>query len=232
MALPKINSPIFTVELPHSNKQVKYRPFTVEEQKHMLIAAQGGNEADLLLNIVQLVDACTFNKHDFLNKPIADFEKVFLAIRSKAVGEVIEINYRCTNVVDDAKCNHRNRVDVDFMKMTKFTETPNALIDITEDIKIKLSDTTMNDVIQGYDLGSVEILKEKIEFVSEGEEIITEFELDELKEFIDSVPVAAATKIVEYFNNQSVALLHIPTKCKKCGCESHIDVKGAVNFFV
>lgn len=236
MALPKITAPTFTVELPFTNKEIKYRPFTVDEQKHMLIAAQGGDTKDILLNMVNLVDACTFGKHDFINKSIAQFEKVFLAIRSKSVGEIIEINYRCTNdVTEDGatkKCNHRNRVDVDFMKQTTFNETPESLIHIVNDIKIKLSETTMNDVINGYDMGSVEILKEKIEYVSDGDEIITEFEIDELKEFISSIPVTAGAKIVEYFNNQSVAHLHVPTRCKKCGCQSSIDIKGAVHFFV
>ena len=33
MALPRVNNPTYTLELPSTGKEIKYRPFLVKEQK-------------------------------------------------------------------------------------------------------------------------------------------------------------------------------------------------------
>ena len=43
MGLPKIDLPMFEAELPSSGKKFKYRPFTVKEEK-ILLVAQESNE--------------------------------------------------------------------------------------------------------------------------------------------------------------------------------------------
>lgn len=238
MSLPKINKPTFIEKFPNSETTFSYRPFDVMEQKSVLIAAQGGNDKDVIQNMVNLVDACTFNKFDFGNRPIADFEKAFLVIRSKAVGEVIEIAYKClhtpesTDIDTPAKpCNQRNEQDVFFLNDVVFSPQPTPLIDINENIKIKFKPVTPNDVIKNIDFSDLIGLRDKVEFVSEGENIITEFSAEDFAVFISSIPIDAAERIIQFFNSQSLALLKIPTRCKKCGNKSEIEIQGAVNFF-
>ena len=43
MALPKIESPTFELELPSTGEKLKARPFLVKEQKHLLIAQESEN---------------------------------------------------------------------------------------------------------------------------------------------------------------------------------------------
>ena len=42
MALPKINTTLYDLELPSSGKTVEYRPFLVREEKILLLALEGG----------------------------------------------------------------------------------------------------------------------------------------------------------------------------------------------
>ena len=41
MALPKINTVLYDLELPSSGKKIEYRPFLVKEEKILLMAQQG-----------------------------------------------------------------------------------------------------------------------------------------------------------------------------------------------
>ena len=38
MALPKLNTPIYELEMPSTGETIKYRPFLVKEQKNLMIA--------------------------------------------------------------------------------------------------------------------------------------------------------------------------------------------------
>lgn len=232
MALPKIDKPIFTETFPNSKSKFTFRPFDVLEQKNVLIAAQGGTENELLENLVTLVDNCTFNKHDFRNRRVADFEKAFLSIRSKSVGELIEVSYRCLNTHDDGTvCNQRNTKEVYFLKDVIFTDEPDSIIKVNETIKIKLKPISIQDALDSLDFNDNNSVFRKIEWVSEGEEIYTEFTEEEFDSFAKDIPIPVVEKITDYFNNQSVASLDINTACKKCGNKSTIEIRGAVNFF-
>ena len=44
MALPKLNTVTYELELPSTGESVKYRPFLVKEQKNLLIAQESEDE--------------------------------------------------------------------------------------------------------------------------------------------------------------------------------------------
>ena len=44
MALPKINTVLYDLELPSDGKKVEYRPFLVKEEKILLMALEGKEE--------------------------------------------------------------------------------------------------------------------------------------------------------------------------------------------
>lgn len=235
MALPTIKRPTFTDTFPNSNTKYTYVPFDTAEQKCVLIAAQGDSdsESNLIENLVNMVDSCTFNKHDLRSKPVAWFERALLAVRSKSVGEVVEIGYRCLHEhADGTVCNHRNNMNVPFLEKTTFTDEKNPLIDVDETIKIKFKHVTMQDIIDGANVADdAEFLFKKVECVIDGEEIYSDFTLDEFRSWLGSVPPSATEKMEEFFSDYSHAELVIPTRCKKCGNTSEIKIVGAVNFF-
>ena len=47
MALPNIGVPEFFTEIPSTKQKVKYRPFTVKEQKVLLIAIESNENEEL-----------------------------------------------------------------------------------------------------------------------------------------------------------------------------------------
>ena len=48
MALPKLETPTYELELPSTGEKIKYRPFLVKEQKVLMIA-QGSSDEKVIV---------------------------------------------------------------------------------------------------------------------------------------------------------------------------------------
>ena len=74
MALPKLETPVYTLTIPSTDEEVKYRPFLVKEQKRMIMAQESEDEQQLLDAMKQLISDCTFNKVNADKCPLFDAE--------------------------------------------------------------------------------------------------------------------------------------------------------------
>jgi hypothetical protein len=108
MALPKLSVPLFELTLPSNNKTVKYRPFLVKEEKILLMAQSGQEPSEIINSVKQVINNCIVNS-DINVDDLASFdlEYLFLKLRSKSVGNVIELTYR------DLEDNKKYKVEVD-----------------------------------------------------------------------------------------------------------------------
>lgn len=230
--LPKIKLPTFIATLPTDKKKFKFTPFRSEQHKNVLIASEAGNDSDVLANLIELVNDCVADV-DFYQREAVDFEWALLNIRSKAVGETFDMTFKCLNTIDDIACNAKTQIEVDYLKLATPEPTKESIINITDSIKIKLKPLVMKDISdETFASGSIsELLYSKVEWVSENENIVTEFSLDEFKEFAKDIPPVPAQKIVDFLSNPASVVLTIPTKCEKCGSESSVTIRGALNFF-
>ena len=61
MPLPKINTPIYELELPSTGKKIKYRPFLVKEEKILLMALESEDETNFN-GIVQILNDCIITR--------------------------------------------------------------------------------------------------------------------------------------------------------------------------
>ena len=95
MALPKLTTPTYELELPSTDEKIKYRPFLVKEEKILMMAMESKASADITQAVNDIVMECTFNKIDISNMPMFDVEYIFLQIRSKSVGEVSKLKLLC-----------------------------------------------------------------------------------------------------------------------------------------
>ena len=72
MALPKISSVKYELELPSTGEKVSYRPFLVKEQKHLMLAMESEKATELRDALATLVSSCTFEKIDPYEVPMFD----------------------------------------------------------------------------------------------------------------------------------------------------------------
>ena len=128
MPLPKIATPTYELELPSTGKTVQYRPFLVKEEKLLVIALESEDTKQITTAIKAVIKACIKTRGVKVEAlPTFDIEYLFLNIRGKSVGEVLDVNIICpddketevkVNInLDDIKCHknpdHTNKIQLD-----------------------------------------------------------------------------------------------------------------------
>ena len=75
MALPKLDVPIYELELPLSKKKIRYRPFLVKEQKNLLMAIESSDSNTVQQSVRDILNNCTVTEGIDIDKlPIIDIE--------------------------------------------------------------------------------------------------------------------------------------------------------------
>ena len=115
MALPKLTIPKYKLKLPSDNRTVTYRPFLVKEEKLLLLATETGEQEDIVNAISEIIKTC-IDISDVRTPSTFDIEFVFLQIRTKSVGENVEVNVVCP---DDDETEVKVSIPLDEIKVKK-----------------------------------------------------------------------------------------------------------------
>lgn len=89
MALPKIDLPLYQCELPSTGKKIKYRPFTVKEEKILLTAQETKETSQIILAIKQILNNC-LQDVDVSQLAVFDIEYMLIQLRSRSVDNMTE----------------------------------------------------------------------------------------------------------------------------------------------
>lgn len=135
MSLPTLNTPTYELVIPSTKKKVKYRPFFVKEEKILLLALESEDDVEIANAIKEIITACVLTK-GFKVEELAtfDIEYVFLNIRSKSVGEIIEMVVTCP---DDRKTEVPVRINIDDIKV-QFPEEHTNQIKLSDDLWVEM----------------------------------------------------------------------------------------------
>ena len=109
MALPKLDAPTYTLEVPSTGEKIKFRPFLVKEQKVLMLAEESKDDNQIYNAMETLITSCTFGKVDVKTVNLFDVEYIFLQLRAKSVGEKVELNLLCP---DDNETRVPTEVDL------------------------------------------------------------------------------------------------------------------------
>ena len=117
MALPKISVPTYELTIPSDKKKIKVRPFSVKEEKLLLIALESENMTDVANTVKQVINNCIVSGEVDVDKlPFFDIDYMFIFLRAKSVGDTVEVKMTCNNVVDGNKCGEVFGADMDISK--------------------------------------------------------------------------------------------------------------------
>lgn len=240
MALPKIDTPIYELDLPLSKKHVRFRPFLVKEQKNLLMAMESGDSKSIEQNVKQVLNNCTVTENIDIEKlPVLDVEYYFLNLRARSVGEVVENKYRCDNQVDGSACGNIMETSLNLLdiKIEGIKEN-NDVIQLTDTISIKLKYpefSVINKLSKLTDVSDIafEMIAESVEYIFDGEQFYyaKETTTEELVEFIEGLNQQQFAKIEDFFANLPKLEKKIEMKCSRCGFEHKLDVEGLESFF-
>ena len=242
--LPKIDVPIYELNLISSGKKIRFRPFLVKEQKLLLMANQSDDPKESLNVVKQICKNCIIDEVDVESLPVFDLEFIFLNLRARSVSEVINLQYKCNNKVkneagEETTCGNLEKFDVNLLEITP-TKDPK------HDKKIMLSDKLgimmryptfeMISKLKGQNENEtlMELLTICIDNIFDQENIyytkyVTE---EELVDFIDHLQKKDLEKIQEFFETAPKIKKNIGFSCRKCGYKENIEVEGLQNFFI
>ena len=241
--LPKLDVPIYTIKLISTGQEVRIRPFLVKEQKLFLMAAESEDAKDVISTIRRVLKNCVLDDIDIDSLPTFDLEYLFMHLRARSVEEVVDLKYKCNNIVknekgEDATCNG----SVDFkLNLLEIEPTVHANHEnkfmLNETIGICLKYPTF-EMVQKYESMNeneilVNVLIDCIEYLYDDEQVYyaKDSSQEELVEFVDSMSQKDLEKIKLFFDTMPELKKDVHFKCGKCGYEEEIEIKGLQNFF-
>ena len=143
MSLPQINTPVHELKIPSTGKKVKYRPFVVREEKILLLALESENQEEVTDAIVQIIGNCIQTKIDLDSLSTFDIEYIFLNVRAKSVGEILEFAITCP---DDGETQADVEINIDDIQVVKSKDHSDT-IDLENGYFIKMKYPTMKYIM-------------------------------------------------------------------------------------
>lgn len=234
MPLPKVEAPKHTTNLPVSGlKNIHYRPFLVKEQKIFLQAMEMGGEEQLHNAMHDIVRACTFEEIDINTLPIADVEYLILMLRSKSIGDHVEVKYTCP------ECGNKQPMTIDISNPEVKSNEREKIIHLHDKVGVEMKSITFGDVRKASEIqGDVEkgynLIMASIDKVFDAEEVYThkDFSDQELYDFLQSLSTKDFAKIENYVADQPTVEKTFHMKCLNCGHEEDYTAKGISNFLI
>ena len=232
MALPKLATATYELELPSSAEIIKYRPFLVKEQKVLMMASESKEDKQIVEAVKSIIKSCTFDKVDVDNIPMFDLEYIFIKLRAKSVGETAKVSVTCP---DDEKTKAIVEINLDKIDMT-IKEDHTNIINITDDVSLTLKypliDDFKNFKEQEGSTSFFGLIKKCVESVTEGETIHKriDFTDKELDEFIDSLNSAQLSKVMKFFETMPRLRHVVEVENPKTKVKSEVVIEGLANF--
>lgn len=238
MALPKIDLPTYKLQLKTSDKEIRFRPFVVKEEKLLMMAVESNEFSGIMDAIKQVINNCVIDEIDIDDLPLFELEHLFLNIRARSVGESVELSYVCQNIVDNKKCGGEMMVGVDLLKVDLESPKIDPVLRLTDNIGIKLKFPTI-EVSRTISNNSGEIdiatkiIEQCTEYLFDDQQVykVDEMQPGEFVEFIENLTQSQFEKIKSFFENLPSIKFDTSVKCGRCGKQHDIHLEGILDFF-
>ena len=233
MGLPIQKAPTYNCELPLTGLKVKFRPFLVKEQSHLLIIKESQGEEEIFDAIAEMIKAVTNGEIDATKLPMADLEYLFINIRARSVGESIEVPYICRN----QGCGHIHRSTLDLLSLDVDDVDIEEQIQISDNLIVEMRPPIAKDAIKWAGLNEAELIKPLMRTcmvrLYDEEEIyeMNDHRDSEIDEFIESLSLEQFDKISNFFTSLPALQHKEKWTCEKCGNKNNVVLKGLQNFF-
>ena len=233
MSLPKISYPTYTIKVPSTKKNVKFRPFLVKEEKLLLMAKESENNSDILLSIKQIVNNCCLDENfDNEKMTIFDLEYIFIKLRAFSVDNIVKVSYKDE---EDGQ-NYEFEVDLNAVEV-EFPEKNenNIKISDTFGILMKYPSASLYEDKDFLNLDKdylFELIIRCIDKIYNGDNIYEakNYTTKDLSEFLENLDSKTFVTIQDFLMN-SPKLLHVLKYKNSLGKEKQITLSSLNDFF-
>ena len=236
MALPLQTTPLYSLNIPSTGKEIKYRPFLVKDEKALLIAQQSEDLEVMISTLKQVIVSCVSDDIDVNALAIFDLEYIFSQIRAKSVGEYSDLVFTCGHC-DNEKNKYNIKLDVSTLEVTKNPEHTNK-IPLFDNVGVMMKYPSL-DILKKIDKGFddpenvIDIITDCIDVIYTDTELFhaKEQTKKELKEFLENLTKEQFDKLESFFATMPKFQKLIEFDCPACGGHNKLMLEGVQNFF-
>jgi len=238
MPLPKIVTPTYELILPSTKKQIRYRPFLVKEEKLLVLALETEDSKQITNAIKSVLKSCILTRGVKVETlPTFDIEYLFLNIRGKSVGEVVEV---VITAPDDGKTAIPVEINLDEIKVQENPEH-NKQIQLNDDLMMEMAYPSLDQFIKNnFDFSgnvnidqSFELIAGCIDKIYNEEEVWTTSDVSkkEVLDFLEQMSSVQFKQIEKFFETMPKLSHTIEVVNPKTKVESTVVLEGLSSFF-
>ena len=216
MSLPKLTAPIFTIEMPSNKKSVKFRPFTVKEEKLLLLASESEDAKFINDTIAQVLNNCFIDTVDINTLATFDVEYLFIQLRAKSVNNIVKLRFK-----DDNDKVITQDIDLEDVKV-HFDPNHTNKIQLNDEVSMIMKYPSFN-MIEKMSTNDnkelTEVISACIDKVYTAEEVmdLNDYTQAEVTTFIESFTSKNMREIEAFFNSLPKLKLDILYKDEETG---------------
>ena len=233
MALPKLSTVTYDLNLPSTGQKLEYRPFLVKEQKALMIAQESEDDKQIEKAFAQIISDCVIDDVNPYTLPMFDVEYIFLRIRGKSVGEKVKLSVLCP---DDEKTRVDVEVNLEEVDVQMQKDHTN-IVELSSDISMVMNYPCLKDMVGFDEEGEItnlfEMIKRCVHEVRQGETIYNKVDISdkELDEFIDSMSADNFEQVTNFFDTMPKLIHVVEVKNPKTKKKNEIPIEGLQSFF-
>jgi Tat protein secretion system quality control protein TatD with DNase activity len=238
MKLPQQQYPIYEVKLVSHKDPIKFRPFTVREEKLLLMAVTAQDIETIVNSLKQIIQNCVIGDFDVDNMAMVDLETIFCHLRARSIGEIGQQVYKCKQQVDGKDCGMLIQVPINYLAIPIINQDTEKQIKLTNEIGVQMKFPTysliqrLTKIKEGDDLeliiaaGCLDLIydKESVHKASDCTE-------DELILFLSNLMSDKYEKIKAFVEKIPQSKLVVEKDCPKCAFHHTFTLEGLEDFF-
>ena len=235
MALPKLNVPRYKIKLPSDGRTVIFRPFLVKEEKLLLLATETGEQDEIVTAIKNIIKECT-DIQNVERLSTFDIEYLFLQIRTKSVGESVDVTVMCP---DDGETEVAISIPLDDIKVVK-TRGHKREMKLSDEIVITMGYPSLDTFVKMNFTDSDSEVEQMFDMAASCVETIADVEQvyeckdvpkAELIEWFNELNSKQFQMIQKFFETMPKLSHTVMVTNPNTGVESEVVLEGLASFF-
>ena len=233
--LPKPSKPEYNTSIPSTGKKIKYQPFTVKEEKLLILAAESQDQDEITNAIINVLQNCVTSPSDLDVEELAlfDIEYLFLKARSKSIGEKIDLIVTDPN---DTDYRVEHSINIDKIGIDR-TPGHTDVIEINDTMTLKMRYPDITFFNEGIDVSSVTrsltTIGRCVSSLVVDDEVFNRSDMQEgeIEEWLESLTTSQFRKVTTFFETMPKLRYKFTMKNERTGNDFEITLEGLADFF-
>lgn len=233
--------PQYELTIPSNKEKITIRPFIVREEKLLLMALESKDDKEMINAVKQVLKDCIVSgKVNIDTLPFFDIDYLFIALRAKSIGDTVDVQYKCNNLVNGEECGNvfSAKIDVGNCKVIKDKSISDEIkISGTHTIKMKYPNYAVMKSLkdnQNAISKKVSLIVGSIYYIKDKDKVYTTKDVsrEELVAFVENLTQEQFSKLEKWVDNFPTFVIEGKAKCNKCGFQHELEYSDFASFFV